>query len=154
ERFQEANERVYESNNRLNKVWAVFGPTVTLLTTGGLLVVWTFASWRVYNGLVTVGVLTAFLAYISRFYTRVESLIRMASAVQRAAASAQRIFEILDRVPSVPEPTRPVHPGRVEGRVELRGVRFRYGPREVLHGLDLVIEPGEMIGLVGPTGAG
>src|SRR5207237_5816566 len=40
ERFQEANERVYESNNRLNKVWAVFGPTVTLLTTGGMLVVW------------------------------------------------------------------------------------------------------------------
>src|SRR5439155_19050614 len=70
------------------------------------------------------------------------------------AASAQRIFEILDRVPSVPEPLKPVQPGRLEGRIELRGVRFKYGSREVLHGLDLKVEPGEMIGLVGPSGAG
>src|SRR5262249_1456136 len=89
-----------------------------------------------------------------RCYARVESMIRMASATQRAAASAQRIFEILDRVPSVPEPARPVHPGRIEGRIELRGVNFRYGPRQVLHDINLTIEPGEMIGLVGPSGAG
>jgi ATP-binding cassette subfamily B protein len=81
-------------------------------------------------------------------------MIRMASAVQRASASAQRIFEILDRQPSVPEPARPVHPGKLAGQVELRALRFKYGAREVLHGLDLAIEPGEMIGLVGPSGAG
>src|SRR5205823_10022485 len=56
--------------------------------------------------------------------------------------------------PSVPEPARPIHPGRVKGKIELRGVRFKYGAREVLHGIDLAIEPGEMIGLVGPSGAG
>jgi ATP-binding cassette subfamily B protein len=109
---------------------------------------------RVWDHKITVGVLTAFLAYITRFYGRMESMIRMASATQRAAASAQRIFEILDRQPSVPEPVRPVQPGRLNGRIELRGVRFRYGSREVLHGLDLTIEPGELIGLVGPSGAG
>ena len=155
ERFDSSNERVFQSANRLNKVWAVFGPTVTLLTTGGLLVVWVFAIWRLsHPPFITVGVLTAFLAYIARFYTRIESMIRMASAVQRASASAQRIFEILDRKPSVPEPVRPVHPDRLTGRIELRGVRFKYGAREVLHGLDLTVEPGEMIGLVGPSGAG
>jgi ATP-binding cassette subfamily B protein len=127
---------------------------VTFLTGAGLLVVWALACWRVWYHQVTVGLLTAFLAYIARFYGRMESMIRMASATQRAAASAQRIFEILDRKPSVPEPVRPVPPGRLTGRIELRGVRFRYGPREVLHGLDLTIEPGEMIGLVGPSGAG
>jgi ATP-binding cassette subfamily B protein len=78
----------------------------------------------------------------------------MVTATQRAAAASQRIFEILDRVPSVPEPARPVHPGRLEGAVELRGVRFKYGTREVLHGIDLAIRPGEMIGLVGASGAG
>jgi ATP-binding cassette subfamily B protein len=154
ERFEETNGRVVRANNRVNVIWSWFGPTVTLLTTFGLLAVWAFASSQVYHHVITVGVLTAFLAYIARFYTRIESMIRMASAVQRAAASAQRIFEILDRVPSVPEPARPVHPGRLEGRIELRGVRFKYGAREVLHGLDLRIEPGEMIGLVGPSGAG
>src|SRR4029077_19197282 len=54
----------------------------------------------------------------------------------------------------VPEPTKAVHPHRLAGRLELRDVRFKYGVREVLHGIDLTVEPGEMIGLVGPTGAG
>jgi ATP-binding cassette subfamily B protein len=154
ERFRTSNDRVLHANDRVNIVYCIFGPTVTLLTTCGLLVVWAFASWRIYHGLVTVGVLTAFLAYIARFYARAESMIRMVAASQRAAASAQRIFEVLDRVPSVPEPARPVHPGRLSGRIELCGVHFKYGPREVLHGLDLAVEPGEMIGLVGPSGAG
>lgn len=154
ERFETSNERVFNANDRLNRIWAFFGPTVGLLTTTGLLIVWIFASWRVYEHHITVGVLTAFLAYIARFYVRIESMIRMASATQRAAASTQRIFEILDRVPSVAEPVKPVRPGRLEGRIELRGVRFKYGAREVLHGLDLKIESGEMIGLVGPSGAG
>jgi ATP-binding cassette, subfamily B, bacterial len=154
DRFHRSNERVFHVNDRVNRMWAFFGPLVTLLTTGGLLVVWAFASWRLYNHFITVGVLTAFLAYIARFYTRIESMIRMASRTQAAAASAQRIFDILDRKPSVAEPARPVHPGRLVGRIELRGVRFKYGSREVLHGLDLQLEPGEMIGLVGPSGAG
>jgi ATP-binding cassette subfamily B protein len=154
DRFDRANDRVFGTNDRLNRVWSLFGPLVTLLTATGLLIVWAFACYRVSFGALTVGVLTAFLAYMARFYARVESMIRMASSVQRAAASSQRIFEILDRSPSVPEPTRPVEPGRLKGRIELAGVRFKYGAREVLHGLDLVIEPGEMVGLVGPSGAG
>lgn len=154
ERFNASNERVFHSANRLNKVWSLFGPTVTLLTTGGLLVVWASGVWQIYLGRITLGVLTAFSALISRFYTRMESMIRMASAVQRASASAQRIFEILDKQSNVPDPARPIHPGRLQGRIELRDVRFKYGAREVLHGLDLTVEPGEMIGLVGPSGAG
>jgi ATP-binding cassette subfamily B protein len=154
ERFRAANDRVLHSNDRVNVLYSFFGPTVTLLTTGGLLVVWAFATWRIFHGQISVGVLTAFLAYIARFYARVESMIRMVASTQRAAASAHRIFEVLERVPSVPEPARPVHPGRLSGRIELRGVRFKYGPREVLHGLDLEVRPGELIGLVGPSGAG
>ncbi|HTU19281.1 MAG TPA: ABC transporter ATP-binding protein [Gemmataceae bacterium] len=154
ERFDASNERVFYSANRLNKVWSLFSPTVTLLTTAGLLVVWGFGIQRVYSGGIKVGVLSAFILYIARFYTRIESMIRMASAVQHASASAQRIFEILDKHSTVPEPARPVHPGRLRGRIELQGVRFKYGAREVLHGLDLTVEPGEMIGLVGPSGAG
>ena len=102
----------------------------------------------------TVGDLTIFVGYISRFYGRMDSMSRMVAAVQRAGASAQRIFAILDRVPSVAEPTRPVHPGRLRGEVEFRGVGFRYGARPVLEDVNLTVRPGEMIGLVGPSGAG
>lgn len=154
DRFGHSNDRVFSANDRLNRIWSVFSPLVSLLTAFGLLIVWAFGCWRIYNHELTVGVLIAFLAYIARFYTRTESMIRMASATQRAAASAQRIFEILDRAPSVPEPVRPVPCGRLQGRIELRELRFKYGAREVLHGLNLEISPGEMIGLVGPSGAG
>ncbi len=154
ERFRHSNNRVLSANDRVNLTWSFFGPVMTFLTTLGLLIVWGFACWRVVHSHITVGVLTAFLAYITRFYTRSESMIRIFSNMQRAAASAQRIFEILDRVPSVPEPTNPIEPGRPEGRIALKGVRFKYGTREVLHGIDLNIAPGEMIGLVGPSGAG
>ncbi len=154
DRFDRANRRVVEINQRVNFVWSFFAPTVKMLTELGLLVVWVFSCWLVFQHHVTVGVLWMFVVGIGRFFTRIESLIYMVSAAERAAAAAQRIYEILDRVPSVAEPVRPVHPGRLEGAVEFRGVRFKYGTREVLHGIDLKIRPGEMIGLVGASGAG
>lgn len=154
ERFAEANHEVLISNDRVNVIWSFFGPLVSLANEAGLLVVWAAGAWLVFGGSLTVGALTAFLAYIGRFYGRLESMVRMVPATQRAAASAERIFEILDCVPTVAEPARPLDPGRVEGRIELDGVRFRYGSREVLHGIDFSIEPGEMIGLVGASGSG
>lgn len=154
ERFAEANQEVLSANDRVNVIWSFFGPLVSLANEAGLLVVWAAGAWLVFGGSLTVGALTAFLAYIGRFYGRLESMVRMVPATQRAAASAERIFEILDCVPTVAEPRQPLDPGRVKGRIELDGVRFRYGSREVLHGIDLVIEPGEMIGLVGASGSG
>lgn len=153
-RFQEANRHNLAVNNRLNKLWSVFTPTVSLLTEVGLLVVWAFGIWQVSENEITVGVLTAFLAYISRFYIRLDSMSRIVSVTQKAAAGAKRIFDILDHVSSVPEPARPVHLGSVKGRIDIRNVRFRYGNRAILGGVDLTIAPGEMIGLVGPSGSG
>ena len=154
ERFRAANDRILEANDRVNMVWSFCGPMITLFSETGLLVVWAAGAWMVFGGAVTVGGLTAFLAYIARFYGRVESMIRMVPATQRAAASAQRIFDILDCHPTVAESPQPRSPGRVRGRIEIAGVHFRYGAREVLHGIDLTIEPGEMIGLVGSSGSG
>lgn len=154
QRFRDANRRNLEVNDRVNRVWSLFGPTVTLLTEVGLLFVWAFGIWQVANDQITVGVLTAFIAYISRFYLRLDSMSRIVSVTQKAAAGAKRIFDILDHVSSVPEPSRPEHLERVEGRIELRGVAFRYGNRAVLRGIDLDIAPGEMIGLVGHSGSG
>ena len=110
ERFARADAHVVRLNDRVNTVWSFFGPMLALLTEVGLLVVWAVGVWLVFHEGFQVGVLTAFLAYIGRFYTGWRSMSRMVPATQRAAASAQRIFEILDRVPSVPEPVRPGPP--------------------------------------------
>jgi ATP-binding cassette subfamily B protein len=154
ERFRAANAVNLAVNDRVNRIWSLFSPTITLLTEIGLLVVWAFGIWLVSKDQITVGVLTAFLAYISRFYTRLDSMSRIVSTTQRAAAGAKRLFDILDHVSSVPEPASPMPLPAVKGRIELRSVAFRYGNRAVLRGLDLVIEPGEMIGLVGHSGSG
>jgi len=154
ERFRAANDRVVQVNDRVNTVWTFFWPRVALLNQVGLLVVWAFGAWRVIDVQITVGVLAGFLAYIGRFYVRVESMSRMFSLTQRAAASAQRLLEILDQQPRVTEPAHPVAAGRVQGHVEFRRVAFRYDSRPVLEGIALAIRPGEMIGLVGPSGAG
>ena len=154
ERFRAANDRNLKVNDRVNATWAFFGPMVGLLTQGGLLIVWGFGAWLIFQGQITTGVLLGFQAYIIRFYTRLESLSRMVQSTQRAAASAQRIWEILDRVSTVPEPARPVDPGDIRGEIVFQNVGFRYGNRRVLQGVDLAIKPGEMIGLVGPSGAG
>ncbi|WP_407935143.1 cyanophycin metabolism-associated ABC transporter [Cupriavidus plantarum] len=154
ERFREANKHNLAVNDRVNAVWSLFTPTVTLLTEVGLLVVWIFGIWQVSRNAITVGVLVAFLTYISRFYTRLDSMSRIVSVTQKAAAGAKRIFDILDHVSSVPEPTRPQHLENVKGAIEMRDLGFRYGNRAVIRGLDLSIAPGEMIGLVGHSGSG
>ena len=153
-RFREANRRNLEVNDRLNRVWSLFAPTVGLLTEIGVLVVWVFGIWLIAAGDITVGVLTAFLAYITRFYVRLDSMSRIVSVTQKAAAGAKRIFDILDHVSSVPEPARPAPLPEVKGGIEIRDVHFRHGNRAILKGVDLDIRAGEMIGLVGHSGSG
>jgi ATP-binding cassette subfamily B protein len=154
QRFLDANKHNLAVNDRLNRVWSLFSPTVTLMTEVGLLVVWGFGIWLVSKDQITVGVLTAFLAYIGRFYTRLDGMSRIVSSTQKAASGAKRIFEILDHVSSVPEPVNPVTLSKVEGRITLTDASFRYGNRTVIKQLNLDIKPGEMIGLVGHSGSG
>lgn len=153
-RFRDANRYNLQVNDKLNKTWSLFSPTVTLMTEMGLLVVWAFGIWQVSQNAITVGVLTAFLAYIGRFYTRLDSMSRIVSVTQKAAAGAKRIFDILDHVSSVPEPAQPVPLKEVKGHLQIDNAQFRYGNRAVIKGLTLDIQPGEFIGLVGHSGSG
>jgi ATP-binding cassette subfamily B protein len=154
QRFRDANHHNLTVNDKLNRTWSLFAPTVTMLTEVGLLVVWGFGIWLVMHHGVTVGVLVAFIAYIGRFYGRLDSMSRIVSHTQKAAAGAKRIFDILDHSSSVPEPTNPIRVKRVEGAISIRDVSFRHGSRRILEGVSLDIKPGEMIGLVGHSGSG
>ncbi len=154
QRFHEANRVNLAVNDKLNKTWALFTPTVSLLTEIGLLIVWGFGIWLVSRDQITVGVLMAFIGSSGRFYGRLDSMSRFVSVTQKTAAGAKRIFDILDHVSNVPEPTNPVKMDSVQGGLSLHDVGFRYGSRTVIRGLSLDIRPGEMIGLVGHSGSG
>ncbi|MTW04319.1 cyanophycin metabolism-associated ABC transporter [Pseudoduganella ginsengisoli] len=153
-RFRVANKHNLAVNDKLNKVWSLFSPTVSFLTELGLLVIWVFGIWQVSKQHITVGVLTAFVTYSSRFYGRLDSMSRIVSVTQKSASAAKRIFDILDHVSSVPEPANPVKLKKVEGNIALREVGFRYGNRAVNRGININIKAGEMVGLVGHSGSG
>ncbi|HWW69650.1 MAG TPA: ABC transporter ATP-binding protein [Duganella sp.] len=153
-RFRTANQHNLAVNDKLNKIWSLFSPTVSFLTELGLLVIWVFGIYQVSKGHITVGVLSAFIAYSSRFYGRLDSMSRIVSVTQKSASAAKRIFDILDHVSSVPEPVNPVKLAKVDGNITLREVGFRYGNRAVNRGISLDIKAGEMVGLVGHSGSG
>lgn len=154
QRFRDANMHNLAVNDKLNRTWSLFAPTVTMLTEVGLLVVWGFGIWLVMHHGVTVGVLVAFIAYIGRFYGRLDSMSRIVSHTQKAAAGAKRIFDILDHKSSVPESANPLPVPATQGLISLREVGFRHGSRRILKGVNFDIRPGEMIGLVGHSGSG
>jgi len=154
DRFMRANDRIMAANDHVNVVWSFFWTVIWLLTQIGLIVIWAFGAWRIAESHITVGTLTLFLAYITRFYSRLESMSKMFASTERAANSARRLFEILDRVPSVAEPVHPQPIQKLRGEVEFRHVNFKYGTRQVIFDFNLHVRPGEMIGLVGHSGAG
>lgn len=154
ERFRVTDRRIFETNDRVNRMWSFFTPMIELLTDVGLLVVWAVGAWSVAHDRITVGVLTGFVLYIQKLYGRVESMSKFMASAQRASASAHRVFEVLDVKPDMPVNTGLKKLGRVKGELEFRNVKFRQGSRQIIKGINLKIAPGEMIGLVGPSGAG
>jgi len=153
-RFKAANDAVVRANDKVNKLWTFFWPTVVGLNQLGLIIAWGCGALLVYEQRITLGVLTAFIAYITRFFGRVESMTRMTGALERAACSAKRVFEILDQPVDVAQPKNPVKVKRLRGHIVFKNVSFRYGTKLVLDRINLEIKPGEVIGIVGPTGAG
>ena len=154
ERFRIADKHIFDTNDRVNKTWSFFTPMIKLLTDIGLLIVWAVGAWSVAHDSITVGVLTGFVLYISSFYERMDSMSRFTASMQRAAASAHRIFDVLDVKPDVPAQLHPIKVGRLRGEIEFQDVKFRHGSREIIRGINLKIAPGEMVGFVGPSGAG
>lgn len=154
ERFREQDQQIFDTNDRVNRTWSFFDPTITLLTDIGLLIVWGVGAYSVAHNSTSVGVLTGFVLYVGRFYGKLDAMSRFVASAQRAASSAHRIFDILDVKPDMPITTGMRKVGRLSGRIEFRDIKFRHGSRQIIRGIDLKIEPGEMIGLVGPSGAG
>jgi ABC-type multidrug transport system fused ATPase/permease subunit len=119
--------------------------TVAVIAFGGLLLV---------QGEITLGVIVAFLAYVTRFFAPVRTLTQFYNQLQAATAGAEKVFELLDEPATITERPDAVTPRGVRGEVEFRDVAFSYGREPVLRGVSFHADPGEMIAMVGHTGAG
>ena len=134
---------------------SLFGPVMAFITSIGTIIIWWVGGRDILAGELTLGAFVAFTSYMYRFYGPVESLCRLNHRFQRAATSAERVFDVLDTHPEVIDQPEAMVMPPIEGRVEFRGVHFGYEEdKPVIEDLNFTVEPGEMIGLAGHSGAG
>jgi ATP-binding cassette subfamily B protein len=135
--------------------YAVFLPVVEFIGALAAALLLGYGGLQIAAGALSFGGLVAFLEYVQRFYKPVQDLAEKFNILQSAMAAAERIFGVLDAAPEIVDPPEPLAGVPARGAVEFRDVRFGYQPGvEVLRGVSLRIEPGEMVAIVGATGAG
>ncbi len=136
------------------RLQARFGPIVDATSALSTVVVLGVGAQRVLDGQMSVGVLLVFVSYLSSLYKPVKALSRLSVTLSRGLASAERVHEVMSQQPDVTDRRGALPANRLRGRVELRDVTYSYGREAVLDHLNLTIERGERLALVGPTGAG
>ncbi len=161
ERFGARNRAATEEFNRIHEVWTSFWPALMFAVRAMIITVWVLAIPRLLgdSGVIAVtlssGVFVSFVLYMTMFLPQIETIGQIARIMNRATSSAHRIFEVLDTEPQVAEPVNAVRLEPVQGRVSFEDVTFGYdGVRQVIRGISFNIEPGEFVGLVGPSGGG
>ncbi len=154
-RFNEALNSHFRATMRAAKLWTVFFPSVGFTTSIGFLVVWGYGGYLVIKGDLSLGSMMAFIGYLWRFYAPIQNLTRLTHRLQRAATAAERVFEILDTQPEIQDAPDAIELDEVRGHIAFENVSFSYdGINKALKDVSFEVQPGEMIGLVGPTGAG
>lgn len=154
EHFDEVNDQNRIANIQANTLSSMLLPVVELCNAASTIAVIAYGGWLMVQGESTLGVLVAFLAYITRFFQPVRTLTQFYNQLQAATAAAEKVFELLDEPVTVQEKPDPVTLPVVDGDVVFDDVTFSYGREPVLEGVSFHAHPGDMIALVGHTGAG
>jgi ABC-type multidrug transport system fused ATPase/permease subunit len=154
-RFSRESERYYQARVKGIRYWSIFFPAIRFFGAMGTVIVLGFGSIMVVNGQLTLGTLVAFLAYIATIYDPINRLTEVDNIFQEAIAAGERIFELLDEVTEVKDAPNAIDLPAIQGELIFDQVHFRYGEGDqVLHAINFTMAPGEMVALVGPSGAG
>jgi ATP-binding cassette subfamily B protein len=154
-RFDRVNTENLNANVSAGRVTAAVMPIVELLVSISTALVIVFGGYRVLNGTLTVGVIVSFALYVQVFFDPVRNLVLQYTQLQRAMAGGERIIEVLDTKPDIVDADDAVVLPDIRGEVEFDHVTFEYIPgSKVLDDVNLHVQPGETIAIVGSTGAG
>ena len=156
--FSEDNDRSRRASVASMQLAFTFLPVVEMLAVvATALVLWYSARAVILAGsaVITVGIIFAFMSYVTRFFQPIQELSQLFTTLQAAMAGGERIVEILDAPEDIEDPVDGREMPRIRGKIEFRDVHFFYNENmAVLHEINLRIRPGETVALVGPTGAG
>jgi ABC-type multidrug transport system fused ATPase/permease subunit len=154
-RFAAESERYYHARVKGIRYWSIFFPIIRFVSAMGTVAVLAVGAVMVVRGQLTLGTLVAFLAYITSFYDPIDRLTEVDNIFQEAIAAGERIFELLDETTEVDDAPNATDLPAIRGEMVFDQVTFRYGTGDrVLHGISFKMEPGQMVALVGPSGAG
>ncbi|HEY5033562.1 MAG TPA: ABC transporter ATP-binding protein [Candidatus Dormibacteraeota bacterium] len=152
--FEDVNGRYRDANIWSNRLASTFGPGIILLGRLTTMSVLVFGGFLVVQGQLTLGVLTAFVLYLRQFFEPMQDLSQFYNTFQAAGAALEKLAGVIEETATVPEPRAPVRLSEVKGAVGFEGVTFAYRDKAVLHDIELQIPAGQIIALVGETGAG
>ncbi|MBN1889555.1 MAG: ABC transporter ATP-binding protein [Thermoflexales bacterium] len=163
ERFRSASQRYYQERVSSIRAWSTFFPAMYFVAAVGGVIVLAVGARLVVGDQISLGTLVAFLSYLTSFYDPLHRLTEVDNTFQQAIAAGERIFELMDEKPDIQDSPDALALDRVAGDVLFEDVHFYYSPQsslsdsensEVLHDIDFRAEPGQVVALVGPSGAG
>jgi ATP-binding cassette subfamily B multidrug efflux pump len=153
--FDEQNEGLYEASFRAQFISGVIPPSMMFISNLSYVAIAVLGGLRVANGTLSLGDITAFLQYSRQFTQPIMQTASIMNVLQSTAASAERVFELLDEAEEEPDVASPEDLATTEGHISLQDVSFRYLPdTPLIEDLNLEVPPGESVAIVGPTGAG
>ena len=154
-RFVDTSSASLDANLRLYTFQSVYSAFVNVLIAGGTAAVLWFGASSVMSGKLTVGDVLVFTSYLASLYAPINSLTQTWGLIQGARVGAERVFEILDTAPDLVDGTRELTRGEVRGEIRFDDVQFGYDPSQlILRGVSFVAAPGQLVAIVGATGAG
>ena len=155
EEFDKHNDELFRASFKAQFISGIIWPSMMFIGNLNYAVICVIGGLRVASGTMTLGDVQAFVQYSRQFTQPIQQTASVANVLQSAVASAERVFQLLDEAEEEPDAAQPVVLEHVEGRISLRGVSFRYLPETpLIEDLDLEVEPGQTVAIVGPTGAG
>lgn len=154
-RFSRRIQTLADLGYQAETAWSVFFPMILFMASVGTVLTYYVAGQRVIGGSMSTGEFFLFVTYLTQMQTPMQQLSRLIDWVSRALTAGERVFEVMDTIPDIQQPKNPVLLQQYEGKIVFDNVRFGYEKAsEVLHGINLEVAAGEMIGIVGHSGSG
>ena len=154
-RFTVESENYYQARVEGIRYWSTFFPAMRFVASIGTVIVLGVGASMVVHGELSLGTMIAFLSYITSFYQPINRLTEIDRIFQEAIAAGERIFDLLDETSDIEDAPGAIELADVQGEVAFEDVHFFYGTGdEVLHDVEFEMAPGEVVALVGPSGAG